>query len=220
MRAHVIAQIQIEQRLDATDMLLCFYREEQLYAVIKVTRHPVGTGKIQLLLAAVGKPEDTAVLQLPAYNTAHRNIIADALNARAQTANTAHNQINMYACGRSLVQLLDYGLVNQRVHLGDDVSLTTGTYHSNFIVNQRVNLLAQSQRRHNQLVPNRWLAVAAKQIEERRSIAAELIVRRHQAKVGIQLCGAVVIVACTQMQITPDAVILLAHNQNNFGMCL
>ena len=166
-------------------MLLCFYREEQLYAVIKVTRHPVGTGKIQLLLAAVGKPEDTAVLQLTAYNTAYRNIIADALNTRAQTADTAHNQIDMHACSRSLVQLLDYGLVNQRVHLGNDMSLTADTYHSNFIVNQRINLLAQSQRRHNQLIPNRRFAVTAEQIKERRSIAAELIVRRHQAKVGI-----------------------------------
>ena len=100
------------------------------------------------------------------------------------------------------------------------MALTTGTHHGNFIINQRVNFLAQSQWRHNQLIPNRWLAVAAKQIEERRSIAAELVIGRHQAKVGIQLCGAVVIVACTQMQITPDAVILLAHDKNNFGMRL
>ena len=166
-------------------MLLCFYREEQLYAVIKVTRHPVGTGKIQLLLAAVGKPEDTAVLQLTAYNAADRNIVADALNTRAQAADTAHNQVNMHACSRSLIQLLDYWLVNQRVHLGDDMSLTAGTHHSNFIINQRVNLFAQSQRCHNQLIPDRRFAVAAEQIEERRSIAAKLIVRRHQAKVGV-----------------------------------
>ena len=125
------------------------------------------------------------MLQLTAYNTADRNIVADALDACAQAADTAYNQVNMHACGRSLVQLLDYGLVNQRVHLSDDMALTPGTHHSNFIVNQRVNLLAQSQRRHNQLIPNRRLAVAAEQIEERRSIAAELIVRRHQAKVGV-----------------------------------
>ena len=125
------------------------------------------------------------MLQLTAYNAADRNIVADALDACAQTADTAHNQIDMHACSRSLVQLLDYRLVNQRVHLGDDMSLTAGTHHSNFIINQRVNFLAQSQWRHNQLIPNRWLAVAAEQIKERRSIAAELIVRRHQAKVSI-----------------------------------
>ena len=126
----------------------------------------------------------------------------------------------MHTCRRCFVQLLDYRLVNQRVHLRDNMSLLACLHHFNLIVNQRINFLTQSQGRHDELVPNRWLAIAAKQIEERRSIAAKFIVRRHQAKVSIKLSGAVVVVACAQMQIALNAVILTTDNQNNLRMCL
>ena len=86
MSFYIILKLQIKYVLQFFLNLLIFHRENNLYPAVKVTRHPVGTGKIELLLAAVGKPEDTAVLQLTAYNTADRNIIADAFDACAQAA--------------------------------------------------------------------------------------------------------------------------------------
>src|SRR5262249_20473168 len=96
-------------------------REDDLHALVQVAWHPIGAPEIDLLLSAVGKVIDAAVLQKAPHDTADPNVIADPAYAGPQGANTAHNQVDLYTrLGRTVERHNDV-LVEQRIHLGYDV---------------------------------------------------------------------------------------------------
>ena len=201
-------------------MLFRFHREEQLHAVVQVTGHPVGAAHEELLVAVVGEPEDTAVLQLPPHNTAHGNIVADAFQTGAQGADAPDDQFNLHARHGRFIQFLNDRLVQQGVHLGNDVTFPAFFHDADLIIHQFIDFFPQPDGRHYQLVPDRRLGVTGKQIEKCGGVAAELVVGRHQAHVGVQLGRAVVVVAGAQMHVAFDAVGFLPHNQNDLRMGL
>src|SRR5262245_14912267 len=63
-------------------------REHDLDTMIQVARHQVRAAEIDLLLTAVAEVVDTAVLQKPPDDADHTDALADARNARPQTADT------------------------------------------------------------------------------------------------------------------------------------
>src|SRR5262249_49548942 len=63
---------------------LTSYGEHYFDALIEVARHPVGAAQINKGLATVLEVEDSAVLQEPAHDAAHSNLLTDASEVRAQ----------------------------------------------------------------------------------------------------------------------------------------
>jgi len=90
-------------------------RKAKLDASEKVPRHPIGAAKKDLRLAGVFKIKDSAVLQEPIHDAPHRNVFANTLEPRPQTANAAHNQINFCAGLRGAIKRLDRPLIHQRI---------------------------------------------------------------------------------------------------------
>ena len=158
------------------------------------------------------------MFQLPADNAAYGNVVADAVHASPQAADTADDKVYFNARHGSFIQFLNNGVVNQRVHFGNDMPGAAFFNNADFVVDKFINLFAQSERRHNQFVPYRRVRITGQHIEERRSVAAELVVGSHQAHIGIKFGCVIVVVACAKMHIALNAVCFLAHNQNNFGV--
>ena len=67
------------------------------YAVIDVARHQVGAAHVDFFLAVVVEVVNAAVLQEPADDADDADVFADVRQARAQTANAAHQQIDFDA---------------------------------------------------------------------------------------------------------------------------
>src|SRR6185437_15338991 len=68
------------------------YREHDLAAFEEVAGHPVGAAAEDLGMACVAKAEDAAVFQKAADDGADADAIAEALDARAESAHAADDQ--------------------------------------------------------------------------------------------------------------------------------
>ena len=56
---------------------LVLHREQDLHTLIQISRHPVGTSHIDLLMSVIMEIEDTAVLQKITDDRADMDILAD-----------------------------------------------------------------------------------------------------------------------------------------------
>ena len=54
------------------------------------------------------------------------DVLADARNARAQAADAAHQQVDLYARLRGVIEQPDHLRVHQRVHLENQMALAAG----------------------------------------------------------------------------------------------
>jgi len=95
-------------------------RHEHFYALVQIAGHPVGAAKINFFLPAVREIEDPGVLQKAPDDAAHANIVAHAAHAGPQSTNAAHDQIDLDSRLGRTVEGLDHGLIDQRIHLGND----------------------------------------------------------------------------------------------------
>src|SRR5215203_6113567 len=95
--------------------------------MLQIARHPIGTADIQLILAAIREPENATMFEKASHHTAYANIFRQTLNSGAQYADAAHDQIDLHACARGLVKLLDNLEIGERVELRNDACRPAGT---------------------------------------------------------------------------------------------
>ena len=74
--------------------------------------------------------------------------------------------------------------------------------------------------RHHKVAVLRGPGVAGNHVEQGRGVGAVLAVAGEQAQVRVDFGGGVVVVACAQVQVPADAVVLLAHHQGNLAVGL
>src|SRR5213078_4277340 len=89
--------------------------------LIQITWHPVSAGKINLLISAIREIKNAAVLQKSSDDTADPNVIADTTNPRSQRACSTDNEVYLHSRLRCAIQCRDDVLIEQRVHLRNDV---------------------------------------------------------------------------------------------------
>src|ERR1700733_3296509 len=82
------------------------YRKQDLASFHKISRHPVGASAVDLLLAAVSKTEDPAMLQKPPDDAPHPDPLAPALHPRPQRTHPAYDQVDLDARLRGRIQRL------------------------------------------------------------------------------------------------------------------
>src|SRR2546421_12505971 len=83
------------------------HREAELDAPEEIARHPVGAREVHVLGAAVLEIKDSRVLEEAPDDRAHADVVRQSLDARAQRADAAHDEIDLHAGARSCVELLD-----------------------------------------------------------------------------------------------------------------
>ena len=90
MRLHVVRQMN-RQDLVSNGRFegFVFHREESLHPPVEVSGHQVGTAQEDLLLTSVMEVVHPGMLQEPADDRGHSDIVADAFDPRSQTADPA-----------------------------------------------------------------------------------------------------------------------------------
>ena len=71
--------------------------EGDFAALEEIARHPVGRAEVDFVVAAVGEVEDAGVLEEAADNRADANAVGQPLDARAQNAEAADDEVDLDA---------------------------------------------------------------------------------------------------------------------------
>src|SRR5262249_55205511 len=124
--------------------------EHYFDALIKVARHPVGAAQVNQGLAAVLEVEDSAVLQEPAHDAAHSDLLTDASEARAQCAGAAYDKVDLDSRPGCAIKCLNHRLVKQRVNLCNDPSGSSASRVVCLAVNEFDAMGGQVNRGHEQ----------------------------------------------------------------------
>src|SRR5207245_4396633 len=113
-------------------------------------------------------------------DAAHADVVADPWDARPQTADPPHDEVDARTGLRGQAQVLDHVLVTERIYLEDHVRGITLAGPGRFALDQFVQPLPQVHRCDEQRVKIRRRAVAGQRVEERSSIPAEVVAAAEQ----------------------------------------
>ena len=80
----------------------------------------------------------------------HFNVVAHARHTGAQTAHAAHEQIDLHACLRRLIQQLDHPFIYQRIDLEDELTLLAFALLFDLAFDQRFHPRPHINRRNDQ----------------------------------------------------------------------
>ncbi len=201
------------------------HREGDLDAAEQVAVHPVGAGQIDDFLAAGMEVVDAVMLQEAPDERAHADVFRQPRHAGPERAHAAHDQVDLDARARGLVELVDDGRLQQRVHLADDARALAGAGGARFRADVLDQVGMHRERRVPQVVQLHLGAGAGQQLEHVVDVFADGFVGRHQAEVGIEPGGLRVVVAGAEMRIAAQldglglaAGGLAAHHQQHLGV--
>ena len=90
-------------------------------AAEEIARHPIGAAQKNFRLPRLFEIEDPAMLEETVHDAAHRDVLADAFEARPQTTNPANNQVDLHPCLGRAIKRFNGAFIHERVHLGDDM---------------------------------------------------------------------------------------------------
>src|SRR5262249_43055898 len=145
---------------------LTSYGEHYFDALIEVARHPVGAAQINKGLAAVLEVEDSAVLQEPAHDAAHSNLLTDASEVRAQGAGAAHDKVDLDSRPRRAIQCRNHRLIQQRINFCDDPCGSSAAGVVCLAVNEFDAIIGQVNRGHEQRPVIRALGASRQIVED------------------------------------------------------
>src|SRR5215510_3865998 len=111
-------------------------REHYFHALVKIARHPVSAGKVNLGLAAILEIVNPAVFKKPAYYAADPNPVAQSANSRSQRTPSPHNQVNLHSRPGGAIESFDDLLIQQCIDLGNDAGRMSASRVGGFPINQ------------------------------------------------------------------------------------
>src|SRR6266704_3611565 len=118
----VVGQIRLEAFVDYPGLELAIeYRESNFDSAKEVAAHPIGACEINVVVPVVVEIPDAMMLEKAAENRSHPNIVGHPRDAGAQCARASNDQVDLHTGARCGVQRVDHGLLDQCVHLGDDL---------------------------------------------------------------------------------------------------
>ena len=121
---------------------------------------------------------------------------------------------------RGPVQLADHRLVDQRVHLEDEVRLAPGLGVGDLAVDAVGDALAQVHGRDQELAVLGRLPAARQVVEHQVGVGADVVVGGEVAEVGVLLGRDAVVVARAEVRVAADAVALAAHDLERLAVRL
>src|SRR5579863_866593 len=146
--------------------------------------------------------------------------LRDARHARPQAAHAAHDEVDTHAGARRTIQRLDDGGLGERVELGNDARGPARLGVSRFPLDPVEQRLVQAERRMQELAQT-GNASQSRQLQEYLvHVLADRFVGRQQAVVGVQPRRLGVIVAGTQVAVSPQALVLAPHHHDELGVRL
>ena len=156
----------------------------------QVPGHPVGRADeeraLHGILVAGRKVKDARVLQEPADDGSNANRLAEPGDARPQTAEAAHDQIDGHPGARCLAERHDDLRILELVHLGDNARGPAGPLMLDLLRDETQKPLSHGRRRDQQLRDQRRLGPSGQMVEELNDVRRIGGIARQQADVGVQ----------------------------------
>ena len=122
----------------------------------------------------VGEAEHAGVLQEPAQDRAHADVLAQPRNPRAQRADPAHDHIDLHPGLGGAVERVDDGLVDHRVDLDDHAGGQPGLAVGDLRLDPVDQPRAQRARGHQQALERGARGVARELVEQPGEVLADL----------------------------------------------
>ncbi len=138
-------------------------------------------------------------------------MVGQSLDARANPARIAHDQVDLHAGQRRPVQRASHVYVFQGVELELDQSGRRRTVHLDFAFDLAQQRLFHSLRRRQHLQELSLRLVPGRQIVEQfGEIVSDIVITCHQSEIGIQPRGTRMVVAGADVGIPPEAIRILS----------
>ncbi len=145
--------------------------------------------------------ENTTVLEEATHNAAHANAVTNPAYAGTQSTHATDDQVNVHACLRGTVQGHDDVLVEQGVHLCDDVSWAAVTRVLSLTSDQPQTAFRQIERRDQKRFVLGMLGISRQEVEHVVHRGGNFRVGGEQAQVGVDARGTGVIVPGSEVGI-------------------
>ena len=175
--------------------------EAGLHALEQVAVHPVRACAVQPGVAVVLEVEHAGVLEEPADDRVHADVVRHPRDARPQRAGAAHDQVDPHAGLRRAVQGPDDLRLDQRVHLGDDARRSALRRASRLLVDVREHPVVQRERRLEKPREPRGAAEPGELHEHFVHVLADPGIRGQKPEIGVHPGGAGVVVAGSEVHV-------------------
>ena len=159
------------------------------------------------------------MLEEAVHHAHHADVLRNARNAGPQTADAAHEQIDLHSGRARGIEAADHGGIDQRIHLGDDARGLARAGTLRLALDEGQDPLLKAEGRHREPLPLRRLGVTRQEIEERRGVIGEVFPRREDRHVGVLPGGIRVVVAGAEVHVAADA-IFAPHHQRDLAVRL
>ena len=201
-------------------MARILHRNQSLNAAVQVAVHHIGRANVDNRIATVLKRKHARVLQEAAQHGTDTDILAQTLNARAQSANTANHYIHRHTSLRSAVQRIDDGLIHHGVALNLNLRRAASLVVLNLLINALNQAATQSTRRHQQRLVVGLRCVTRQLVEQAGNILTNLLIAGDDAQILVETSRRRVVVTGTNMSVTAQVVTLAAHHQRQLAVSL
>ena len=182
--------------------------------------HEVGRADEQLGLASAGEGVDARVLQEAPQDRAHADVLAEALDAGAQAADAAHDDVDRHPRARGAVEGVDDGLVDDGVDLDADPGGQAGPVVGDLLLDALDEPVAQTSGSHEQAAEAGAWGVAGELVEQGGQVLGDVAVAGQQPQVLVAAGGLGVVVAGADVAVAAQAVGLLAHDEQQLAVRL
>ena len=195
--------------------------EGDFAAFEEIARHPVGGAEVDFVVAAVGEVEDAGVLEEAADDGADADAAGQALDAGAEDAEAADDEVDFDAGIGGVVESFDDAGLEERIHLGDDVGGAAGAGVFGFAANEAEEAFGHGERSDEERAVVVDLGVGGEVVEDHVHALGDLRVAGEQAEVGVEARGDGVVVAGAEVAVAAgDAVFVAADEQGQLAMGL
>ena len=216
-REHVVGEAELEDLVDARRERRCLHGHDHLDAALEIARHQVGGADVVARITAAAEPVDARVLEERPHDRADPDRLGQTRNARPQTAHAAHDQVDLDALSRCLVERVDQLAVGEAVDLDRDPPDPRELPLALDLLEQPA---AQRARCDQQLAVGGLLAAAGEIVEQLRGVGGECVGAAEQTEVLVGARRLRVIVAGADVHVAADAVGLRAHHERDLAVRL
>lgn len=185
----------------------------------EVSFHPVGAAEEHTIFAVVVEDKHACMFEETVHDAEHFNIFTEPRDTGHEAADTANDQLNFDACGRSFVQFKDDFFVFQAVEFEDhegDVAFFSG---GDFMVDEFVQFISEVKFAHQEVFERFGVRFYIfEETEQVIDFAGKTLVGGKNSEVGVHFSGFFVEVAGTEVGVELWFAGFDASEQRQFGV--
>ena len=195
-------------------------RTGDLHPPLGVAGHQVGGADVDLSLLPHAEGVDAGVLQEPAHNGEHPDAVGEAGHAGPQAADAPYVHGDGHPGLAGLGQLVDEMAVGDRVDFDKDAGGLPLAGLFDLLVDEGHEPGLQAVGRHQQLLVIPLQIGGGHVLEEGGRVGADGRAGRHEAEIGVQLGGLLVVVARADLGNVLDAGLVPPGDEADLGVDL